>query len=56
MTIGELIFFSQYKQGGGGGGGGLGLKIDGGVLLATENWTQKDQGKKGIWGQKNRIL
>ena len=27
---------------------GLGLKIDGSVLLATENVTQKDQGKKGI--------
>ena len=32
--------------------GGLGLKIAGGVLLATENWTQKDRGKKGIWGKK----
>ena len=31
------------------------VKLDGGVLLATENWTPKDQGKKGIWGQKDRI-
>ena len=30
----------------------IGLEIDGGVLLATENWTQKDRGKKGIWGKK----
>ena len=30
----------------------LGLKIGGGGLLVTENWTQKYRGKKGIWGQK----
>ena len=36
--------------------GDLGLKIDGGVQLATENWTQKDRGKKGILGPKDRIL
>ena len=29
----------------GGGGGVLGLKTDGGVPLAAENWTQKDRGK-----------
>ena len=22
----------------------------------AENWTQKDRGKNGIWGQKDRIL
>ena len=29
-------------------GGVLGPKTDGGVPLATENWTQKDRGKRGI--------
>ena len=38
------------------GGGCLSLKIDGGVLLATENWTHKDRGKKGIWGKKMVVL
>ena len=38
------------------GGGLLGLKTDGGVPLATENWTQKDQGKNWIWGQKDWFL
>ena len=37
-------------------GGVLGLKTDGGVPLAAENWTQKDQGKNWIWGQKDRFL
>ena len=37
-------------------GGVLGLKTDGGVPLAAENWTQKDRGKNWIWGQKDRIL
>ena len=50
-----------YARGGGVGGVGggcgvLGPKTDGGVPLATENWTQKDWGKNGIWGQKDRIL
>ena len=39
-----------------GGGGVLGLKTDGGVPLAAENWTQKDRGKNWIWGQKDRFL
>ena len=39
-----------------GGGGVLGPKTDGGVPLAAENWTQKDQGKNEIWGLKDRIL
>ena len=38
------------------GGGGTRSETDGGVPLATENWTQKDRGKNGIWGQKDRIL
>ena len=40
------------------GGWVLGPKTDGGIVppLAAENWTQKDQGKNGIWGQKYRIL
>ena len=37
-------------------GGVLGLKTDGGVPLAAENWTQKDRGKNWIWGQKDRFL
>ena len=37
-------------------GGVLGPKNDGGVPLAAENWTQKDQGKNEIWGLKDRIL
>ena len=37
-------------------GGVLGPKNDGGVPLAAENWTQKDQGKNYIWGLKDRIL
>ena len=41
---------SSARRGGGGGGGWgwwgvLGLKTDGGVPLAAENWTQKDRGK-----------
>ena len=36
--------------------GVLGPKSDGGVPLAPENWTLKDRGKNGIWGQKDRIL
>ena len=39
-----------------GGGGVLGPKSDGGVPLAPKNWTLKDRGKNGIWGQKDRIL
>ena len=38
---------------------GVGLlmgKTDGGVPLAAENWTLKDRGKNGIWGQKDRFL
>ena len=38
------------------GGGVLGLKTDGGVPLAAENWTQKDRGKNWICGQKDRFL
>ena len=37
-------------------GGVLGLKTDGGVPLAAENWTQKDRGKNWICGQKDRFL
>ena len=37
-------------------GGVLGLKTDGGVPLAAENWTQKDRGKNWIWGQKDWFL
>ena len=34
----------------------IGLKIDGGVLLATEHWTQKDRGKTGIWANKSNSV
>ena len=45
--------YSDPGGGGGGGGGGvLGLKTDGGVPLAAENWTQKDRGKNWIWAKK----
>ena len=39
----------------GGGEGVLSPKSDGGVPLAPKNLTQKDRGKNGIWGQKDRI-
>ena len=45
---GNCLFGHTTNPGGGGGGGGgggvLGPKTDGGVLLVTENLTQKDQG------------
>ena len=37
-------------------GGVLGLKTDGGVPLAAENWTQKDRGKKLNLGPKRSIF
>ena len=37
-------------------GGVLGWKNGGGVPRAVENWTLKDQGKNGIWDQKDPIL
>ena len=37
-------------------GGVLGLKTDGGVPLAAENWTQKDRGKKFNLGPKRSIF
>ena len=36
--------------------GVLGLKTDGGVPLAAENWTQKDRGKKLNLGPKRSIF
>ena len=38
------------------GRGSLSLKTGGCVPRATENWTQKDRGKNGIWDQKDLIL
>ena len=47
---------SSPKGGGGGGGGGgwgvLGLKTDGGVPLAAENWTQKIEGEMEFGAKK----
>ena len=37
-------------------GGVLSRKIVGGVPRTAENWTLKDRGKNGIWGQKDLIL
>ena len=36
--------------------GVLGRKTGGWVPRAAENWTLKDRGKNGIWGQKYLIL
>ena len=52
MAVGHSITFLWLS----GPGGVLGPKTDGGVPLAAENWTQKDRGKNGIWGQKDLIL
>ena len=52
MVITQAPHLLIWHPGGGGGGGVLGPKIAGGVPRATENWTQKDQGKNGILGPK----
>ena len=48
LELNELrtLYTAQNPRGGGGGGGGggvLGLKTDGGVPLAAENRTQKEE-------------
>ena len=46
----ELNILSGISKGA--GVGILSPKNYGGVPLAPRNWTQKDRGKNGIWGQK----